>query len=174
MIHQYIQLEHMVLVQKYLIQMEQCKLQHAVLKELGYPQIKTLQDYEKAIKDYIAKYPEINGKKTIGMTLMASDWRWLITCGNIAVQLHGIPDDGQFKVDDETQKATYKFQLPEVKEYFKWLNHMNAEGLLDPESFTQKEDAYRAKIAQGNVLGITDAKWDYDQCNKNISCSWNG
>lgn len=138
------------------------QLQQAVLKELGYPKIKTIYDYEKAIKDYVAKYPEVNGKKTIGMSLMASDWRWLITVGNIASAAAGIPDDGQFKIDDETQKAVYKFQLPEVKEYFKWLNHMNAEGLLDPESFTQKEDAYRAKLTQGNVLGISDAIWDYD------------
>ena len=138
------------------------QIQNAVLKELGYPKIKTIYDYEKAIKDYIAKYPEINGKKTIGMSLMASDWRWGTTIGYVAGAVVGIPDDGQFKVDEETKKATYKFQLPEVKEYFKWMNHMNAEGLLDPESFTQKEDAYRAKLAQGNVLGITDAKWDYD------------
>ena len=144
------------------------QIQHAVLKELGYPEIKTIYDYEDAIKKYIAKYPEINGKKTIGMSLMASDWRWLTTCGNIASAVAGIPDDGQFKIDDETEKAVYKFQLPEVKEYFKWLNHMNAEGLLDPESFTQKEDAYRAKLAQGNVLGISDAKWDYDQATKTL------
>lgn len=147
------------------------QLQNAVLKELGYPEIKTVDDYEKAIKEYIAKYPEINGQKTIGMSLMASDWRWLITCGNIASAVAGIPDDGQFKIDDEAQKATYKFRLPEVKEYFKWLNHMNAEGLLDPESFTQKEDAYRAKISQGNVLGISDAKWDYDSATKTLLAS---
>ncbi|NOW06655.1 ABC transporter substrate-binding protein [Clostridium beijerinckii] len=147
------------------------QLQHALLKELGYPEIKTLQDYERAIKEYIAKYPEINGKKTIGMSLMASDWRWLITCGNVASAVAGIPNDGQFKIDDEAQKATYKFQLPEVKEYFKWLNHMNAEGLLDPESFTQKEETYLAKLSQGNVLGITDAKWDYDTSIKKLVSS---
>jgi len=147
------------------------QLQHEVLKELGYPEIKTLQDYEKAIKDYIVKHPEINGKKTIGMSLMASDWRWLITCGNVASAVAGIPNDGQFKVDYETQKVMYKFQLPEVKEYFKWLNHMNAEGLLDQESFTQKEDTYRAKLAQGNVLGISDAKWDYDVSIKRLVSS---
>jgi putative aldouronate transport system substrate-binding protein len=45
---------------------------------------------------------------------------------------------------------------------------MYAEGLLDPETFTQKEDVYRAKLAQGNVLGITDAKWDYDQAIKTL------
>lgn len=144
------------------------QIQNAVLKDLGYPEIKTLKDYENAIRTYKEKYPEINGQKTIGMSLMASDWRWLITCGNIAGAVAGIPDDGQFKIDDEAQKATYKFQLPEVKEYFKWLNHMNAEGLLDPESFTQKEDTYKSKLAQGTVLGITDAKWDYDSSMKSL------
>lgn len=144
------------------------QIQNAVLKELGYPQIKNLQDYENAIKQYKAKYPEINGQKTIGMSLMASDWRWLTTCGNVASMVAGIPDDGQFKIDDETQEAVYKFQLPEVKEYFKWLCHMNAEGLLDPESFTQKEDTYKSKLAQGIVLGISDAKWDYDSSMKSL------
>ena len=144
------------------------QIQNAVLKDLGYPEIKTLKDYENAIRTYKEKYPEINGQKTIGMSLMASDWRWLITCGNIAGAVAGIPDDGQFKIDDETQEAIYKYQLPEVKEYFKWLNHMNAEGLLDPESFTQKEDTYKSKLAQGTVLGITDAKWDYDSSMKSL------
>ena len=137
------------------------QLQNAVLKELGYPKIKTIYDYEKAIKDYIAKHPEINGKKTIGMSMMGSDWRWVCTLGNTSSNVIGLPDDGQFKVDEDTKKATYKFQLPEIKEYFKWLNHMNAEGLLDPETFTQKEDAFRAKLSQGNVLGTTEPKWDY-------------
>ena len=35
------------------------QLQHAVLKELGYPRIETLAGYEKALRDYIAKYPTI-------------------------------------------------------------------------------------------------------------------
>lgn len=137
------------------------QIQMAVLKDEGYPTIKTFDDYENAIKKYVQKYPTINGKKTIGMSLMASDWRWAITCGNIAGYAAGIPDDGSFKVDDKTGKCTYKYTLPEVEQYFKWLNKMNAEGLLDPESFTQKEDAYRAKIAQGTVLGLSDSDWDY-------------
>lgn len=144
------------------------QIQNAVLKDLGYPEIKTLKDYENAIRTYKEKYPEINGQKTIGMSLMASDWRWLITCGNIAGAVAGIPDDGQFKIDDESQKATYKFQLPEVKEYIKWLNHLNAEGLLDPESFTQDDSTYRGKLDRGVVLGISDAKWGYESSMKNL------
>ncbi|MCR1950657.1 extracellular solute-binding protein [Clostridium sp. DSM 100503] len=138
------------------------QLQHQALKAAGYPEIKTIYDYEKVIKDYIAKNPTTeDGQKRIGLSLMASDWRWLITVGNIASLASGIPDDGQFAVNDETGEVTYKFLLPEVKEYFKWLNHMNAEGLLDPESFTQKEDTYKAKIAAGRVVGLSDAFWDY-------------
>ena len=40
---------------------------------------------------------------------------------------------------------------------------MNAEGILDPESFTHKEDEWRAKIASGRVLGISYPKWGYDE-----------
>ena len=49
------------------------QIQNAVLKDLGYPEIKTLKDYENAIRTYKEKYPEINGQKTIGMSLMAGD-----------------------------------------------------------------------------------------------------
>lgn len=138
------------------------QIQHQALKELGYPEIKSLDDYEKAIKDYLAKSPTTeDGQKRIGLSLMASDWRWLITVGNKATLTAGIPDDGQFVVDDKTGEATYKFLLDESREYFRWLNKMNAEGLLDPESFTQKEDTYKAKIAAGTVVGLSDADWDY-------------
>ncbi len=138
------------------------QIQHQALKELGYPEIKSLDDYEKALKDYLAKSPTTeSGESRIGLSLMASDWRWLITVGNKATLTAGIPDDGQFVVNDETGEATYKFLLDESREYFRWLNHMNDEGLLDPESFTQKEDTYKAKIAAGKVVGLSDADWDY-------------
>lgn len=138
------------------------QIQHQALKELGYPEVKNIQDYEKVLKDYLAKNPKTeDGQSRIGLSLMASDWRWLLTVGNIASLAAGIPDDGQFAVNDETGEATYKFLLDDTKEYFKWLNHMNAEGLLDPESFTQKEDTYKAKIAAGRVVGLSDAEWDY-------------
>ncbi len=141
-------------------------LQLEVLKELGYPEIKTLEDYEAAIKTYIEKYPEIDGQKTIGLSLLGSDWRWLITVGNPAGFAAGLQDDGQWTVDDKTAETTYKFQLPEVKEYFKWLNHMNDEGLLDPESFTQKGDTYIAKLSSGRVLGIADQDWNFQDATK--------
>src|SRR5690625_2687011 len=136
-------------------------IQLDVLRELGYPEINTIYDFEDALAEYIEKYPEIDGQKTIGLSLLGSDWRWLITVGNPAGFSLGIPDDGQWAIDDETGEATYKFTLPEIKEYFQWLNHMNDIGLLDPESFTHTHDTYISKISSGRVLGLADQDWNY-------------
>lgn len=144
------------------------QLQHAVLKELGYPEIRTIEDYENALKAYKEKYPQIDGQDTIGLSLMGSDWRWLITVGNAASAAAGIPDDGEWCIDDETQTATYKYLMPGVKTYMKWLNHLNAEGLLDPESFTHKEDSYWAKISSGRVLGLACPEWGYLQAKASL------
>src|SRR5690625_1835391 len=137
------------------------QIQLDVLRELGYPKIETIYDFEDAITEYIEKYPEIDGQKTIGLSLLGSDWRWLITVGNPAGFSLGIPDDGQWAIDDDTGESIYKFTLPEIKEYFAWLNHMHDIGLLDPESFTHTHDTYISKISSGRVLGLADQDWNY-------------
>jgi len=135
-------------------------LQHAVVKEEGYPKINTLADYEKAIKDYYHKYPTINGQPTIPFTLLADGWRFLISVTNPAWAATGGSDDGEWYVNPDTYQAVRHVTREEEKEYFKWLNHMYNEGLLDPESFTQKYDQYKAKIASGRVLAMPDAQWE--------------
>ncbi|MDB4867122.1 MAG: polysaccharide transporter substrate-binding protein [Cohnella sp.] len=137
------------------------ELQHAVVKDLGYPKLKTLQDFENAIKTYKDKHPTIDGQPTIGLSLLADDWRYKITVTNPAVFSTGGPDDGEWWVDPETHKAKFHYTRPEEKEYFKWLNHMNAVGLLDKESFVQKYDQYNAKISSGRVIALADANWEY-------------
>ncbi len=137
------------------------QLQYAVLKELSYPKMETLQDYENAIKTYMEKYPTIDGKPTIGLSLLADDWRIKISVTNPAVFATGGPDDGEWYYDKETNKAQIHLTRPDEKEYFRWLNHMNDIGLLDQESFFQKYDQYQAKIAEGRVLALADSKWEY-------------
>jgi len=137
------------------------QIQHAVLKELGFPRMRTLDDYEKTIKAYIAKYPVIKGQKTIGFSLLIDTWQWYIDLSNPSCFLLGYPDDGQWIVEQDTLRSYYKFLHPDAKLYYKWLNRMSAEGILDPESFTQKEDVWKAKIASGRVLGIAYPGWGY-------------
>jgi len=144
------------------------QIQHAVLKDQGYPRMRTLDDYERAIKAYLTKYPNINGRRTIGFSLLIDTWQWYIDLSNPSCFLLGYPDDGQWLVDQNSLEAYYKFLHPQAKEYYKWLNRMYVEGVLDPESFTQTEDEWRAKIASGRVLGIAYPRWGYGEARTSL------
>ncbi|MDR2888597.1 MAG: hypothetical protein LBV33_02015 [Lachnospiraceae bacterium] len=140
------------------------EVQLAVLEEQGYPEIKTLDQYAEAIRTYKAAHPEIDGQPTIGITLTTGEgWRWFITLGNPAGFANGAPDDGQYYVDPETMETIFRFTMPEHKEYFRWMNGLYNEGLLDPDSFTQTHDEYLQKIASGRVLGLMDANWSIEE-----------
>ncbi len=135
------------------------QIQHAVLKEFGYPKITTLEDYENILIAYMKKYPEINGHKTIGYSIFTDSWYWYLTLSNPGNYAIGYPDDGQWIVDQETMKAVYKFLHPQMNLYYKWLNKIYHEGLLDPESFTQNYDLWNSKVKGGYVLGVTYPLW---------------
>ncbi len=137
------------------------KLQLGALNSSGYPKIETLTDYENVIAQYIKNNPTTpDGLPTIGLSLLADDWRYVITVTNPSFWATGAHDDGEWFIDPETYEAKEHYYRPEAKEYFRWLNHMNDIGLLDPESFTQKYDQYLAKIASGRVVGLIDANWE--------------
>lgn len=137
-------------------------LQHEVVKELGYPDIRTVKDFEDAIRAYMEENPTIDGQPTLGLSLLADDWRIMISTTNPAFYATGASDDGEFYIDPDTYEATMHYRRAEEKEYFRWLNHMNDSGLLDPESFVQKYDQYLEKISSGRVLGLIDADWQVD------------
>ena len=74
------------------------QLQHDVMKELGYPKMETLEDYEKAIRAYKEKYPTINGQPTIGLSILADDWRVKISTTNPACFAAGGANDGEWHI----------------------------------------------------------------------------
>ncbi|MET3846768.1 MULTISPECIES: ABC transporter substrate-binding protein [unclassified Paenibacillus] len=137
------------------------EIQNAVLKELGYPEVKTVKDFENVLQQYKDKHPTIDGKPTIPLTLDADDWRIMITVTNPAFLTTGAPDDGEYFINPETNEAQLHYKRPEEKEYFRWLNHMYNVGLLDKDTFVQKSDQYKSKIASGRVLGLIDQEWGY-------------
>lgn len=143
------------------------QLQYDVLAKAGYPVVKTLEQYEQLMKDYIAQNPTVVGPdggsyETIGMSLSTSDWHWYITLSNPSGFVSGSPDNGQWIIDENTYESVYKHAAAGQYEYYKWLNHMFDIGLLDKEFATQTHDDYLAKIATGRVLGLADASWDYN------------
>lgn len=138
------------------------QIQWDVLKENGYEIPDTLEKFESMIKDYLAAHPTTeDGMETIGISLSAADWHWMITLGNPAGYIaEGAPDNGQWLIGDD-YSAIYKFRSEKVREYFKWLNRMYNEGVLDAEFATQTHEDYIAKIASGRVVALLDTDWDY-------------
>lgn len=133
-------------------------IQAAVLKEAGYPKIETLDEWFEIIQKYMAKYPRINGQKTIGFEILADkskDW----TLRNAPAQLSGHPNDGNVIVDNNVARIFAGLDVS--KKYYKKLNEMYQAGVVDPECFKMDFDTYISKISSGRVLGLFDQRWNF-------------
>ncbi|WP_277678336.1 ABC transporter substrate-binding protein [Gracilibacillus dipsosauri] len=137
-------------------------IKRSVLKELDYPQPKTLEDYFGIIEEYAAKHPKIDGADTIGFTALTHDWRFFALT-NQPMHLAGFPNDGGVTVDMDSLEATVYNDKDMTKEWLKKLNEINNKGLFDQEAFTQNYDEYLAKITSGRVLGFFDYGWQVSQ-----------
>jgi putative aldouronate transport system substrate-binding protein len=147
-------------------------VQKAVLKDAGYPQIKTVDQYFDMIEAYLKKNPRINNQPTIPFVILTHDWR-IFELWNPPNFLAGNPNDGNGIVDPKTY--TYKtFFTQEIsKRWFKKLNELDKRGLIDRTSFTDNYDQYSAKIASGRVLGQSVQGWQFmygaDASNRNAN-----
>ncbi|MDO7908776.1 extracellular solute-binding protein [Paenibacillus sp. JX-17] len=135
-------------------------LQKAVLKEMGYPTPKTLDEYFDIIAQYKAKHPDMIGFETLNF-----DWR-VFPLQNPPEHLSGHPNDGGVIVDNN--KAQIFADKDISKMYFKKLNEVNAQGLLDKEAFVQNYDQYLAKIASGKVIGMFDQHWNFQDAETSL------
>ena len=147
------------------------QVQHRVLKEAGYPEIKTLDDLEKVIKDYLEAHPtNPSGTKNYGMLLCGGPMtQWHITVGSRSNMVLGYPDEGDFFIDDETGEAVYKWTDDRVGKYYKWLNHLYNEGILADDSFSLKYRDYLNKVGNGNVLVLADSYEDFGEAQRSLN-----
>lgn len=128
-------------------------IQSAVLKEAGYPEIKTLDDVKKVAADYMKKNPEIGGGKTIGFSNYGAANQLYNVFDTSARSYAGFPATAQYFVDDQNN-ARLRFFEPGYTDFFKFLNQINKEGLFDPESLIQTQEQFTTKCSQGRVLVI--------------------
>lgn len=137
-------------------------IQKAVLKEFGYPEIKTVDEFFNLIEAYAKKYPEINGAPTIPFSIITADWE-AFNLWNPPAFLAGYPNDGNGRVDLVDGKYVYtdNFTDSNAKRWFKLANGYFQRGLIDKASFTDNRDQYYAKIAQGRVLGMFIQGWQF-------------
>ncbi|BAB05830.1 ABC transporter substrate-binding protein [Halalkalibacterium halodurans] len=135
-------------------------IQRGILKEYGFPEINTLDEYLDIITRYAKENPEIDGMRTIPFTGLTYDWRFFAFT-NVPNHLAGYPNDGGVMVDMDTHEASVYADSEYAKRWLKALNELNAEGLLDQEMFVMNYDEYLEKLSSGRVLGFFDYGWQF-------------
>ena len=137
-------------------------IQKKVLKEFGYPKIKTVDEYFDLLEKYYKAHPEVDGAPTIPFSIITADWE-AFDLWNPPQFLGGNPNDGNGHVVKEGGKYKYYdiFTDANAKRWFKLANGYFQRGLIDPASFTDNRDQYYAKIAQGRVLGMFIQGWQF-------------
>lgn len=133
------------------------RMDHA--KELEWPAINTLADLEVELIKLKEMYPTVNGQPTIPMSFATEGWMQTFGLLNNMLGSCGLENNSQWYYDKQTHEITAVVRRPEFKEFYRWMNHMNAIGMIDPEAFTQSTDMLNAKVAAGRVLCFMGAKW---------------
>ncbi|SFT16330.1 extracellular solute-binding protein [Paenibacillus sp. BC26] len=131
-------------------------VQYDVLKEAGYPEIKTFDQLYDVIKAYADKHPQIDGKDTIGFAASMASWTMKIEFNNPVINALGLPDHDRSRID-ANGNVTYNPVSEESKAYLKFLNKLYNNGLFDKEAFSL--DNIATKAAQGRVLAAYSPGW---------------
>lgn len=135
-------------------------IQKAVLEDAGYVIPHTIDEYFELIENYMAKYPEIDGVKTIGFEVLCDGWRDFCL-RNPSQHLMGAGNDGDCFVDLSTMKSEYYHISDTAHDYYKKLNEEYHKGVIEAETLTQNYDQYISRISTGAVLGFFDQAWNF-------------
>lgn len=151
-------------------------LPNKTLQEQGYPEVKTLDEFEAVIRKDLEENPTTeDGQKRYGLSLVTSDgFRFQFSIEQPALLSNGYPLNGLYVVKDDMSGVELAYRQDFFKEYIRWYNKLYNDGLIDPESFTQNYDTYLAKVATGRVAGVIDGGWEFSSANQELRDSSNG
>jgi putative aldouronate transport system substrate-binding protein len=141
-------------------------VQKDVLADAGYPQpeeINELDELFDMLEAYYAKYPTIDGMPTLPFEIQSTDPEKRFCLINPPQHLIGGGNDGDAFVEQDTYTAEIYQNKWYAKDYYKKLNEVFKKGLINPETFTLTNEDYLQRIAQGRVLAIFDAQWNFEK-----------
>lgn len=126
-------------------------IQFDVLKEAGYPEVKTLDQLFEVLQAYYKNHPTIDGQPTIPFSGMGGADTPDYILNNPAFYAAGMPDHSWFLIDKDNN-VTMNVTSDYTKRYYQFLNKLYNAGMLDKEFFTLNADGAQAKLAQGRIL----------------------
>lgn len=121
----------------------------------------TLSEYLDILRQFKEKYPTIDGKESVAVTLDAES-------KNYEGTLFGMYGITTFYVD-ENNNVQHKAKHPKYKEAIDFANTLYTEGLLDKEWVVNKKEQWTQKLSAGNVFSTFCSYWDPDSANTSLA-----
>lgn len=140
-------------------------------KEAGSPTISSVDDFLNLLKTIQENHPQTeSGKKTYGISRF-NDWGLGHSLSDPVIwkycAQYGLNELCSFYIPDLTYKDLYD------EDHMYWLTSemyfkANQMGILDPETYTQKNEDYSQKINEGQVF-YSSMEWDFDAANAELN-----
>ncbi|MFD0619928.1 ABC transporter substrate-binding protein [Paenibacillus sp. GCM10027629] len=112
----------------------------------------TAQEFEDLLVKFKEKYPTVDGKPSIPMTLNGEDM------GSVQWTFKGM--FGMKTYYEENGELKKDIRDPRYLDMMKFINSLYNKGLIDKEWATMKTKQYEQKIAAGNVFATANASWN--------------
>ncbi|MCC3377218.1 ABC transporter substrate-binding protein [Cohnella sp. REN36] len=133
-----------------------------ILKELAPDKAEggqpfTADEFEDLLKRFKEKYPTINGKPTIPLTMDGSNM------GAVTGTFKGM--FGMKTYFETDGKLQYDVEDPKYREMILYMNKLYREGLIDTDWAINKKEAWLQKLSSGAVFGTPGAYWDLGDAN---------
>lgn len=112
----------------------------------------TAEEFENLLVKFKEKYPTIDGKESIPMTLNGEN------IGSVSGTFKGM--FGMMPYYETNGELKKDIRDPRYLEMVKFLNSLYRKGLLDKEWATMKTKQFEQKLAGGNVFATAEALWN--------------
>lgn len=121
----------------------------------------TTSEFLKILSKFKEKYPTINGKESIAVTLNGND-------KNYEGTIYGMYGMKSF-YQTEDGSLQHKAKDPRYIEAVKFMNGLYTNGLLEKEWVVNKKEQWTQKLSTGNVFCTFGSYWDTDAANSSLA-----
>ena len=121
----------------------------------------TQSEYLDIFRQFKEKYPTIDGKESIAVTLDAES-------KNYEGTLIGMYGKTTYYAD-ENNNIMHKAKAPRYQDAIGFMNTLYTEGLLDKEWVVNKKEQWTQKLSAGNVFSTFCSYWDPDSANTSLA-----
>lgn len=121
----------------------------------------TQSEYLDILRQFKEKYPTIDGKESIAVTLDAES-------KNYEGTLFGMYGMTTYYAD-ENNNIMHKAKAPRYQDAIGFMNTLYTEGLLDKEWVVNKKEQWTQKLSAGNVFSTFCSYWDPDSANTSLA-----